>query len=87
MKKKRCGRESEKEITIDKKIMRPYKQLPNTEYIQIEQMGISIKLDFDLSDKINLLLSMSKIQEILKTYTYNANKPTFSAHPLTVYDA
>lgn len=30
---------------------------------------------------------MSKIQETLKLYTYNASKPTFNAHPLVVYDA
>lgn len=30
---------------------------------------------------------MSKIQETLKLYTYNAAKPTFTAHPLYVYDA
>lgn len=30
---------------------------------------------------------MSKIQEILKQYAYNPNKPTFTAHPLSVFDA
>lgn len=30
---------------------------------------------------------MSKIQETLKLYTYNATKPVLSAHPLSVYDA
>ena len=30
---------------------------------------------------------MSRIQETLKLYTYNANKPVFNSHPLSVYDA
>jgi hypothetical protein len=30
---------------------------------------------------------MSRIAELLKTYTYNATKPTLSAHPLVAYDA
>lgn len=30
---------------------------------------------------------MSRIQETLKQYTYNAAKPTLTAHPLYVYDA
>lgn len=30
---------------------------------------------------------MSRIAEVLKTYTYNNNKPALNAHPLQVFDA
>lgn len=37
--------------------------------------------------KLIYYLKMSKIQETLKLYVYNANKPVLNIHPLSVYDA
>jgi hypothetical protein len=37
--------------------------------------------------KLIYYYKMSKIQETLKLYTYNQNKPAFNAHPLVAYDA
>lgn len=65
---------------ITKEILTNQSQLANNQKFRISQKN-------DIANEINLLLQMSRVQETLKLYTYNAAKPVFSALPLVVYDA
>ena len=54
-----------------------------------EQQETYIEFAYELyADKNNLLSqNMSKVAELLKTYTYNPSKPVSSYNGLSVYDA